>query len=266
MVYSCPKPQGNGPLVEVFPDVWAVEGRVTMGPGMSITRNMTIIRQGSELAIVNSVRLMPKEEKELEQLGTVKHLVRLCEDHGMDDPYFAERYKPTVWVSGEGMGWSKEAGLKAEKVLGKDGAPFPELIEPVIMSKDYLKVPGDASLIVKKQKGILVASDSIMCYGNRKQDLKLSNQQDSLMAKPVLWMMGFSGRIITPPLFFKHHSCNGQASGVMPELKKLAAADWDAIIPCHGLVIKDGAKVLYSKWLDAKFKSAAATPPATATQ
>jgi len=57
------------------------------------------------------------------------------------------------------------------------------------------------------------------------------------------WMMGFSGRIITPPLFFKHHSCNGQASGVMPELKKLAAADWDAIIPCHGLVIKDGAKV-----------------------
>eukprot|EP00955_Chlamydomonas_euryale_P020877 221294-Chlamydomonas_euryale.AAC.1 len=59
----------------------------------------------------------------------------------MDDPYFAERYKPTVWVSGEGMGWSKEAGLKAEKVLGKDGAPFPELIEPVIMSKDYLKVP-----------------------------------------------------------------------------------------------------------------------------
>eukprot|EP00955_Chlamydomonas_euryale_P034573 349830-Chlamydomonas_euryale.AAC.3 len=94
MVYSCPKPQGNGPLVEVFPDVWAVEGRVTMGPGMSITRNMTIIRQvsntaascpiyyawwedplaeskcGSELAIVNSVRLMPKEEKELEQVNT----------------------------------------------------------------------------------------------------------------------------------------------------------------------------------------------------
>eukprot|EP00955_Chlamydomonas_euryale_P048456 353976-Chlamydomonas_euryale.AAC.2 len=58
----------------------------------------------------------------------------------MDDPYFAERYAPTVWVAGEGMGWSKETGLKAEKVLGKDGAPFPELIAPLVMSKSCLKV------------------------------------------------------------------------------------------------------------------------------
>lgn len=50
------------------------------------------------------------------QLGTVKHLVRLCGAHGMDDPYYMDKYKPTLWEAGIGMPWPKDCGIHADKV------------------------------------------------------------------------------------------------------------------------------------------------------
>jgi len=264
MPYEFPKPLGNGPLVEVFPNIWAVEGYVYPVPGARMTRNMTIIKQGDKLCVVNSLRLMPEQEAEMEKLGTVKHLVRLCVGHGMDDPYFVDKYKPTLWEAGAGMPWAdKEITLKADKVLGEDGAPFPEIVTPLIFSSIKEEIKGDASLIVASgDTKVLVASDSVMCYGKHKDDTKLSTLSNSLLGKVALWMLGFAGRVNTVPEYFKHHSPDGKASGILPDLENLAAADWDAVIPPHGNVVKAGAREIYRQHL-AKIKKGVKAPTAT---
>lgn len=87
------KPYPNGPLVEVFPNVYAIEGKFNLGPGVLITRVMTIVRVGTELTILNSAKVNEKEEKEIEALGTIKHVVRLCSGHGADDVYYKEKVR-----------------------------------------------------------------------------------------------------------------------------------------------------------------------------
>lgn len=85
MPYKHPTPYGNGPIVEIFPDVFAVEGKFPLNPLAVITRIMTIVRHNGELTLINAVRLSPETEKDLEKLGTVKHVVRLCFGHGVGE-------------------------------------------------------------------------------------------------------------------------------------------------------------------------------------
>src|SRR5688500_16275030 len=85
-------------IKEIFPDVFQVEGGFRFGPGMWITRNMHVVRQGKELTLINSVRLCPEREADLLALGEVKHLLRIGEFHGADDPYYVHRFKPTLWA------------------------------------------------------------------------------------------------------------------------------------------------------------------------
>mgnify|MGYP001615266114 CR=1 FL=1 len=52
----------HGAIEEVFPDVFLVTGGFRFAPLLSITRNMTIVRQGAELVLVNSVSLSDEGE------------------------------------------------------------------------------------------------------------------------------------------------------------------------------------------------------------
>jgi hypothetical protein len=80
-----PKPLPHGPITEVFPDVFVVRGTIRFMPLLAIARNMTIVRDGDELTVINSVRLSAAGEAELRRLGAIKRLVRLGNFHGMDD-------------------------------------------------------------------------------------------------------------------------------------------------------------------------------------
>ena len=86
--------------VELMPDVFFVHGRMRMGPGMSINRNMVVVRNGSDLTLINPIRLTPDGEKALEQYGNVRHAVRLGPFHGVDDAYTVERFGAQFWSLG----------------------------------------------------------------------------------------------------------------------------------------------------------------------
>src|SRR5438093_1258437 len=89
----------HGSVDEVFPDVFFVTGSFRFAPGMSISRNMTVVRQKDELICINSVRLDDVGEKDLEKLGKVKHVIRTGFFHGADDPYFKHRFGATMWAA-----------------------------------------------------------------------------------------------------------------------------------------------------------------------
>ena len=90
----------HDPIEEIQPDVFMVRGEIKLNALMTITRNMAIVRHESELTLVDPIRLSPGEEKRLEQLGTVKRILRLGSMHGVDDPYYMDRYGAELWAPG----------------------------------------------------------------------------------------------------------------------------------------------------------------------
>jgi hypothetical protein len=49
--------QPHGPLEELAPDLFVVRGSFKAAPLLRIGRNMTVVRQGGELVLLNAVRL-----------------------------------------------------------------------------------------------------------------------------------------------------------------------------------------------------------------
>src|SRR5262252_7680239 len=90
----------HGEIREILPGIHFVTGTVQM-PGplpVRFSRNMTIVREGERLVLVNSVRLDDAGLAALDGLGKVTDVVRLAANHGQDDPFYADRYKAKVWV------------------------------------------------------------------------------------------------------------------------------------------------------------------------
>ena len=96
-----PAAMPHGPITEVFPDVFFVTGTMRgefFGTMWQFSRNMTIVRDGRDLTLVNSVRLSPDGLAQLDKLGTVKNVVRLGDMHGLDDAFYVDRYRATFWA------------------------------------------------------------------------------------------------------------------------------------------------------------------------
>lgn len=150
---SFPPALPHGPLIEVFQNVFVVTGSFRFGPGLTITRNMTVVREGGELTLINSVRLTPQGESELAKLGIVKRLVRLGAFHGADDPYYKNRYKPILWAP---PNTRHKAELSTDREL-KPGS------SPIKKSKVFLFEKGkrpEAALVLERDGGILLTCDS----------------------------------------------------------------------------------------------------------
>jgi hypothetical protein len=116
-----PAATDHGPIEEPFEGIFTVRGTARIAPLLSITRNMTILRNAGELTIVSAVRLGPDGERSLERLGKVRHLVKLGVFHGMDDPYYVKKYSPVVWAAKDAV---HGAGVTTDEVLA-EGAAMP---------------------------------------------------------------------------------------------------------------------------------------------
>lgn len=90
----------HDPIEEIQPDVFMVRGCIKMNALMTITRNMAIVRHAGELTLVDPIRLSAAEEKRLDALGAVRRILRLGSMHGVDDPYYIERYGAELWAPG----------------------------------------------------------------------------------------------------------------------------------------------------------------------
>ena len=92
-----PAALAHEPIEEIFPDIFLVHGSARVAPAMRMNRNMIIARDGEALTLIGSVRLSKTEEAKLENLGSVKHVVRIGYYHGIDDRYYVERYGAEFW-------------------------------------------------------------------------------------------------------------------------------------------------------------------------
>lgn len=153
-----PKTLPVGPLREVLPDIYFVTGQMTSNSAagqMCYSRNMTVVRDGNDLTILNSVRLDEAGLRALDALGTVRTIVRLGFNHGRDDAFYIDRYQAEFWAAA-GMEFNRGEEIAKELIGGEPGPcqgsrvfTFETTNEP------------EAILHLDRQGGVLIACDSL---------------------------------------------------------------------------------------------------------
>lgn len=203
----------HAPFDEVFPDVFFLRGRHRLGPGLSITRNMVVVRQGTELTLVNSVRLTEQGEADLAKLGTVRHLVRLGFFHGADDAYFVHRYKPTFWAP---KGQAHATGLAPDRELREGESP----IERSSVFAFQNGKQSEAALLLDREGGVMVPCDAYQNW--------TTFEGCSPIGKVMMKAMGFGPTLIGGPWVGK------MGKDVKKDFDVLVECEFRHLLPAHG--------------------------------
>ncbi|MFO0650006.1 MAG: hypothetical protein U0326_27545 [Polyangiales bacterium] len=232
-----PPAQPHGALREVFPDVFFVTGTVGL-PGplpVRFSRNMTVIREGERLTLVNSVRLTDDGLRELDKLGKVTDVVRLAGFHGMDDPFYKDRYGAKVWAV---KGQRYTAGLNAnapETYFAADAEMDASTALPIKGASLYLYAgskPPEGILVLDREGGIAIVGDSL-------QNWARPDEFFSLVAKVMMRFMGFIKPFNVGPGWLK------QAKPSPEALRGVLALPFEHLLPSHGEMVRGGARAHY---------------------
>ena len=236
-----PPALAHGELREVLPDIFFVTGTMRMPGRLPVTfsRNMTVVREGERLVVINSVRLDDAGLRKLDGLGKVTDVVRLAAFHGMDDPFYKERYRAKVWtVKGQryvsGFDASAEAYLTADAELDATTPP------PLAKSRLYAisSTPPEGLLLLEREGGVLVAGDCL-------QNWQAPDQFFSLVARPMMRMMGFIKPHNIGPAWLKH------TRPPEADLRGILDLPFDHVLPAHGDPVIGRAKAGYRPRIEA---------------
>ncbi|MGM0516090.1 MAG: hypothetical protein ACQER6_00655 [Pseudomonadota bacterium] len=148
----------HGAVEEVFPDVFFVTGAMEtrlLDADWRFSRNMTVIRDGERLVVVNSVRLDESGLEALDRLGRITDVVRLGALHGRDDPFYVQHYGARYWAM---PGMTHDSGLAVDQHLAAD-APLP-VSDAGLFAFRTTKIP-EGILRLDRAGGILVACDAL---------------------------------------------------------------------------------------------------------
>ncbi|MEM9492692.1 MAG: hypothetical protein AAGC55_26325 [Myxococcota bacterium] len=149
--------QPHGDLREVLPDVFFVTGghEMIMDMRYRFSRNMTVVRHGGELTLINNIRLSEAGLAALEALGTVTHLMKIGAFHSVDDAFYLDRYRPQLWALPD---MELPEGRDVDHLLSADGPlPVPDASLHVLASS----ARPEAIVRLDRAGGVLIACDSL---------------------------------------------------------------------------------------------------------
>lgn len=227
----------HGELREVFDGIWMVTGTVRMPGPLPVTfsRNMTVVREGDALVLVNSVRLDDAGLAALEALGRPAHVIRLAAFHGLDDRFYQTKYGAKVWAVEGSLylpGFETDPSkayftpdhlMRADTALPIAGA---ELIR-IASAK-----PPEGLLLLPREGGILISGDVL-------QNWAAPDAYFSFLGRVMMRAMGF----IKP-----YNLGPGWLRGAKPDLDEVRAIldlDFEHVLPAHGVEVIGDAKAKY---------------------
>lgn len=227
----------HDPIEELYPDVFWVQGSIRMGPGMTMNRNMLILRSGAELILINPVRLSDEGLAALDALGIVQHVLRLGDFHGLDDAFYIERYQCHFWAQ---AGQSSYPEPKPTHIIDTESVTPVEGAEFFIF--ESARFP-EAALVIKKH-GLLITTDSVQYHSDWRYF--------SRFTKFVFKLLGFKlGLNIGPPWLKRVTPKGGSLKG---DFERLLQQDFDVLVAAHGSPLKQGAKNALRAELETVFK------------
>ena len=223
----------HGEIKEILPDVFFVTGTIGFRAPLTMrfSRNMTVIREGARLVLVNSVRLNEAGLAQLEALGTVSDVIRLAGFHGADDAFYKDRYGAKVWTI---KGQRYTAGFDvhaAETHFEPDAEIDASTALPLERASVYLFAtrPPEGLLILARDGGLVVSGDSL--------------QHWAALDPYFNWFGGFMMKRLG---FIKPHNVGPawlkQAKPAVSDLRGVLALEFEHLLPAHGAPVLGGAK------------------------
>jgi hypothetical protein len=226
----------HGELTEVLPGIHFVTGTIGM-PGplpVRFSRNMTVVRRGDRLVLVNSVRLDERGLAALDKLGKVTDVVRLAANHGVDDPFYKEHYGAKVWVV-RGQRYTAGFNTSAPRTYF---TPDAEMDTTTALPIDGAKLFAFDS---KPPEGLLVLSDhgGVVISGDCLQHWAAPDEYFSWLGKTIMKMMGFIKPHNIGPGWLK------QCKPPKEQLRALLDLSFTNVLPSHGAAVIGGAREHY---------------------
>ena len=227
----------HDPIEEIQPDVFMVRGEIKLNAMMTITRNMAIVRHAGELTLVDPLRLSSQEEERLESLGKVARILRLGSFHGVDDPYYADRYGAELWAPG-----LSETHPAPEPTVVWDESTAPPFPDAEFFRFEGIKQP-EGALLLKRGPGLLLTCDGIQNYGDY--------SHNNWFARIMMPLIGFKKRTIVGPMWVKMMTPEG--GSLEGELRRLLERDFDQLLSAHGTFLASGAHAACERAVDALY-------------
>lgn len=226
-----PPALAHGELQEVFPDVFFVTGSmetVLMDADWHFSRNMTVVREGDALTLVNAVRLDDAGLAALDRLGRVRHVVQIGALHGRDNAFYKARYGATFWAP---PGIEASHGVAPDKILRPDGeVPFQDCSVFVFGTT---KLP-ESIVRIDRAGGILVACDAL-------QNWIAPDEFFSDASRQMMAGMGFFQPANFGPLFLQ------VAEPKAEDYVRLRALPFKHALCGHGSPLRDTADSAYAE-------------------
>jgi hypothetical protein len=227
-----PPAQPHGSLQQVFADVWMVTGTLAL-PGplpIRFSRNMTVVREGGRLVLINSVRLSDDGMVALEALGKVTDVVRLAGFHGMDDAFFRERCGARLWAM---KNQPYLAGLpgRGEPYLQPDEEVSEGSRLPLEGARVHLfhTTPEEAVLLLPYAGGTLVSGDVL-------QNWQAPDAWFSPLARVGMRALGFIRPYNLGPAWLR------AAKPSVERIRALLDLPFENVLPAHGAAVLGGAR------------------------
>jgi len=205
---------------------------------------MIVVEQGDRLVLVNSVRLSDEGLSALDAMGRVTDVIRLAGFHGVDDPFYKERYGATIHtVKGQayfpGLDPSKaDTYFESDNELTAD-SDLP--IEGATLYSFSTAIP-EAVLLLPAGGGTLVTGDSLQNYEG-------ADEYFNFLGKIGLRLLGFMNPLQLGPAWLK------QLKPDKDEIRGLLDLEFDHVLPGHGRPVIGGAKDKFRPTIEAYVSS-----------
>jgi hypothetical protein len=228
-----PPALAHGAIAEVLPGIHFVTGTVGL-PGplpVRFSRNMTIVREGERLVLVNSVRLDDAGLAALDALGKVTDVLRLAGNHGADDPFYKDRYGAKVWVV-KGQRYTAGFDTKSPNTyFAPDVEADAETELPIAGARLHViaSSPPEAVLILDRAGGVAVCGDCL-------QNWAKVDPYFSFFGRLMMPRMGFIKPHNVGPAWFK--TCKPPVA----EVRALLGLPFANVLPAHGAPVLGDAR------------------------
>lgn len=228
----------HGDVEPIAPDLYMVRGSIQMNAMLRISRNMGIIRHGNELTLLDPIRLNPQTEEQLLALGEIKHILRLGAFHGLDDPYYVEKFGASHWCQPGGTAYTEptiDHPISADTTF-----PFPDA--KLFMFQNTIQP--ECVLLIEREGGVLFTCDAIQHYGNY--------SFNNIPARLIMPFIGFPRTTIVGPFWLKGMTPEGES--LEAEFRELLNLQFDTLLSAHGTLLRTGAYAAVKRAVDKAFK------------
>jgi len=216
----------HGGLEAIAEGVYVVRGSIKLNPLVRITRNMVVVQGEGGVTLIHAVRVNEETEQAICALGDIKYVLRLGAMHGVDDPYYVERFGAKFCCAPGGTAYP-----------GPDiDVPLKEMLDLAITDAELFEFSGskqpEAALLVRRGSGLLITCDAIQHYG----DFSYNNT----LAKLLMPFLGFKKTTLIGPIWLK--AMTPEDASLQEEFERLVELPFDSLIAAHGTHLVSGAK------------------------